>query len=156
MRSTYEPTEPAAPAAAVFVTLRDAAGDLRGCIGTLAPTAPDVSLETARSAVLAATRDPRFPPVELSELPALQVEVSVLFPEEPVNDLSQLDPRRYGVVVRDASGRRGLLLPEVPGVDDAATQVEIARRKAGIAPGANTTLSRFEVAKFTEPTRADA
>lgn len=132
----------------VFVTLRSAAEELRGCVGALTPREPDVVHETARSAVLAATADPRFSPVTLAELASLSIEVSVLMPEEPVHELAELDPRRYGVVVRDAAGQRGLLLPDVPGVEDAAQQVAIARRKAGIPAGSRVTLARFAVRKF--------
>lgn len=144
-------SRPGAPPAPVFVTLRNPDGSLRGCIGSLTAVERDVAQETARSAVLAATRDPRFPSVTADELSGLHVEVSVLMPEEPVSDLSELDPARYGVVVRDRLGRQGLLLPDVPGVTDAAMQVEIARRKAGIEPGAPVMLRRFEVKKFEEP-----
>lgn len=154
-----EPSVPhsGAPRAPVFVTLRNADGTLRGCIGTTFPTQPDVVAETARSAVLAASRDPRFPAVAPEELEDLDIEVSVLLPEEPVGDLAELDPDRYGVVVRDGRGRQGLLLPDVPGVEDADTQVAIARRKAGIEPDAPIRLTRFEVLKYTEhPPRREA
>jgi AmmeMemoRadiSam system protein A len=149
-----EADHPGAPAAPVFVTLRGPDGALRGCIGSLSPTEADVARETARSAILAATRDPRFAPVRAEELAELRIEVSVLLPQEPVAGLSELDPRRYGVVVRDEFGRQGLLLPEVPGINDAATQVSIARRKAGVEPDARVTLRRFEVRKFIETLRS--
>ena len=106
--------------------------------------------ETARSAVLAATRDPRFQPVSADELRGLRIEVSVLMECEPVSSLADLDPARWGVVVADEGGRRGLLLPEVPGVESVAAQVEIARRKAGVAEGAPVTLWRFGVKKFSD------
>jgi AmmeMemoRadiSam system protein A len=138
------------PAAPVFVTIRCADGALRGCMGTLAAAEPHVTREVARNAVLAATRDPRFSPVANTELNQLHFEVSVLLPEEPVEGLEQLDPARYGVVVRDAEGRRGVLLPEVPGVETAAAQVQIARRKAEIPEGAATRLTRFSVRKYSE------
>jgi AmmeMemoRadiSam system protein A len=144
-------TEKAAlPSSGVFVTLRDRAGKLRGCVGSVEPKRPDLVSETARSAVLAATRDPRFAPVTEAELDDLSIEVSVLAPAERVRDLDELDPARYGVVVRDDAGRQGLLLPDVPGIDSPALQVEIARRKAGIPSGAAVTLSRFEVFKHRE------
>lgn len=136
------------PSFAVFVTLRSADSALRGCVGALTPLEADVVRETARSAVLAATGDPRFPPVTLAELAELSIEVSVLMQEEPVTHLFELDPRRYGVVVRDESGRRGLLLPDVPGVVNAAEQVSIAQRKAGIPAGSRVMLARFAVRKF--------
>jgi AmmeMemoRadiSam system protein A len=137
-------------AAGVFVTLRTRDGELRGCIGSLAPNEPDVALETARSAVLAATRDPRFAPVGPAELDSLRFEVSVLGEPESVAGLADLDPARFGVVVRDGGGRRGLLLPDVPGVTCPEQQVAIARGKAGIAPEAAVSLERFEVRKFCE------
>ena len=142
--------EPALPSSGVFVTLRDGAGKLRGCVGSIEPKRPDLASETARSAVLAATRDPRFTPVTQAELADLSIEVSVLAPPRPIRDVGDLDPARYGVVVRDAEGRQGLLLPEVPGIDSAALQVEIARRKAGIPPDIPVTLSRFEVFKYRD------
>lgn len=143
-------SRPDAPPAPVFVTLRNPDGSLRGCIGSLVAAERDVAQETARSAVLAATRDPRFSAVTAEELPGLHIEVSVLMPEEPVSSAEELDPARFGVVVRDGLGRQGLLLPDIPGVTDPAAQVEIARRKAGIPPGTRVTLRRFEVRKFEE------
>lgn len=142
-----EPTQ--APAAPVFVTLRTAQGRLRGCIGTLRATQQDVRQEAARNALLAACEDPRFAPLAEEELEGLRVEVSVLFPEEPVRSVQELDPQRFGVVVRDGAGRRGLLLPAVDGVDDAQTQLRIAREKAGIGPLEAVTLHRFEARKFS-------
>lgn len=141
---------PGAPARPVFVTLRNPDESLRGCIGSVVAVEPDVVAETARSAVLAASRDPRFPPVTADELPGLSIEVSVLMPPEPVSNESELDPRRFGVIVRDHFGRQGLLLPDVPGVDSPAMQLSIAQRKAGISVGSPVTVLRFEVAKFTE------
>jgi AmmeMemoRadiSam system protein A len=145
-----ETAEAPLPAAGVFVTLRDAAGKLRGCVGSLEPRRPDLLAETARSAVLAATRDPRFSPVTAAELCELTIEVSVLLPAQHIAGIDELDPARYGVVVRDGSGRQGLLLPDVPGIDSAARQVDVARRKAGIPSGSAITLSRFEVFKYRE------
>jgi AmmeMemoRadiSam system protein A len=139
---------PDAPRAPVFVTLRTPDGNLRGCIGSLSAVEADVALETQRSAVLAATRDPRFERVRLEEIDGLAIHVSVLLPEQPIVDARELDPARYGVVVRDGFGRQGLLLPDVPGIDDARVQLEVARRKAGVPDGVAVVLSRFEVRKF--------
>lgn len=144
------PAWPAFPPLPVFVTLRNLDGSLRGCIGSLAASEPDLARETARSAVLAATRDPRFPPLSLHEIRGIRIEVSVLEPEETVAHVGELDPSTFGVVVRDGFGRRGLLLPDIPGIEDAAVQVDIARRKAGIAPGEPVSLSRFRVRKWCE------
>jgi AmmeMemoRadiSam system protein A len=142
--------EPASERRAVFVTLRTLDGALRGCVGSLTPLEADVTSETRRSAVLAATRDPRFPPLRPEELGEVLFEVSVLGPPVAVTDPSELDPNRFGVVVRDPRGRRGLLLPGIPGISSAADQVRVARHKAGIADHEPVTIERFEVEKFAE------
>lgn len=139
-----------APRHAVFVTLRDGSGHLRGCLGSLSAIKGDVVAETARVAVLAATSDPRFPGVQPNELPSLSIEVSVLGSEEPVASDTDLDPRIYGVVVRDGEGRQAVLLPGIPGIEDGATQVRLARAKAGVAENAAVRLSRFAVHKYYE------
>lgn len=142
---------PDGQAAPVFVTLHDREGQLRGCIGTLVAQQNSVQQETAHSAVLAATRDPRFPAVTREELDSLVIDVTVLHPMEPIASTAQLDPRRYGVLVRDAGGRQGVLLPDLPGIDDAEAQVRIARQKAHIPPHAEITLFRFLAERFEEP-----
>lgn len=134
--------------AGVFVTLRNPNGSLRGCVGSIEPVENDVRNETARSAVLAATRDPRFPPVTADEVARLDVEVSVLLPEEPIRDASLLEPALYGVIVRHASGRRGLLLPGIPGIDGVEQQLALVLEKARIHPSEPYTLSRFRVQKW--------
>ena len=132
--------------AGVFVTIREGGG-LRGCVGTIEPTAATLAEEVVRSAVLAATDDPRFAPVERRELPSLSYEVSVLGEPERVDGMGSLDPRAYGVIV--VSGyRRGLLLPDIPGLDTAEQQVGIARRKAGIGASEPVELYRFETLHF--------
>ncbi len=90
--------------AGAFVTIREG-GELRGCIGTIEPIEPDVAAEIVRSAILAATADPRFAPVAASELPRLSYSVSVLEPPEEVDSIDQLDPARFGVIVL-SGGRR--------------------------------------------------
>lgn len=118
----------------VFVTLRNADGSLRGCVGTLAPKFPNVVEETRRMAREAAFHDSRFPPVQPSEAPGLRFEVSVLHPLEDIGNASQLDPARFGVVVSTSDGRRGALLPGLDGVDTPAEQLSIARRKRSDRP----------------------
>src|SRR6185295_7224540 len=100
-----------------FVSLKTQDGELRGCIGTIEPTKGTLAEELVANAVSAATQDPRFLPVAVDELPNLRYSVDVLLPAEPTT-IDQLDPRIYGVIVQDDSGaRRGLLLPDIPGVD---------------------------------------
>jgi AMMECR1 domain-containing protein len=100
-------------------------------------------------AVLAATRDPRYPPVRVGELAGLRYGVSLLDGLEPVADLAQLDPRIYGVVVQGAR-RWGGLLPGVHGVETAAQQVVIARIKAGVEPEDPVRLFRFRARRYVE------
>lgn len=136
--------------AGTFVSLHSADGELRGCIGTIEPTQDNVALEVIQNAISAATRDPRFPPVRPDELDGLDVKVDVLMPPEPVESLDQLDPKRYGVIVESATDwRRGLLLPDLEGVDTVEYQVDIARRKAFIGPHEPVKLYRFEVKRYT-------
>ncbi len=132
--------------AGAFVSLH-AHGELRGCIGTIEPTQPNVALEVIHNAILAATQDPRFPPVRPAELADLEISVDVLSPPEPVNSLEELDPNKYGVIVQSGY-RRGLLLPDLDGVDTVACQVDIARRKAGIGPHEPVKLYRFAVQRY--------
>lgn len=135
--------------AGVFVTLHSRrTGELRGCIGTIGPTEPTLAQEVINNAIAAATRDWRFYPVSPTELDDLALEVSVLYPPEPIASSAQLDPKQYGVIVQ-RGGRRGLLLPDIEGVDDVETQISIARQKAGIGPREPVQLYRFRVEKYT-------
>lgn len=137
--------------AGAFVSLFvRATEELRGCIGTLEPTHSTLREEIAFNAVAAATRDPRFPPVHADELCLLKIKVDVLLPPEPVTDLAELDPRRYGVVVIQGAAR-GLLLPDLPDVNDVNTQLAIAMQKGGIQPHLPMTIKRFSVLRFAEP-----
>lgn len=134
--------------AGVFVCLKKF-GELRGCIGTFEPTQATLAEEIIHNAISSATRDPRFPPVSRDELRFLKYTVDVLSPYEPVNGVSELDPKRYGVIVQSGS-RRGLLLPDLEGVDSAEEQIAIASRKAGILPGDPLRIFRFEVERYEE------
>lgn len=145
----YEPPELAAPWNAprgVFVTLRDRARALRGCIGHLEPVTPSLALEVADCAVAAGTKDPRFAPVGPDELHGLSYEVSILHPAEPAR-MDELDPRRYGIIVGHED-RRGVLLPGIEGLDDPGEQLRIALSKAGIGSGVPFTLQRFQVSRI--------
>ncbi|HSK68497.1 MAG TPA: AmmeMemoRadiSam system protein A, partial [Candidatus Limnocylindria bacterium] len=131
--------------AGAFVTLH-IGHDLRGCIGTISPAQPTLAEEIISNAVSAAAYDPRFEPVRGEELSLIRCSVDVLGEPEDIPDASMLDPKEYGVIVR-WGGRRGLLLPDLEGIDTAQEQVAIARRKAGIPPGADVTLQRFRVVR---------
>lgn len=130
--------------AGVFVSIKKR-GQLRGCIGTITPTKSSIAEEIRRNAVSAGTDDPRFPPITEEELGELTYSVDILSPAEPAT-MESLDPVRYGVIV--SSGyRRGLLLPNLEGVDTAAQQVAIALQKAGIGGSEDYKLERFEVVR---------
>lgn len=128
--------------AGCFVTLHLTNGSLRGCIGTYEPTKPNLALEIRSNAIAAATQDPRFPPVSIVELDDIVVTVDVLGKIEPVSSIKELDPKRYGIIV-SKGWKRGLLLPDIEGVDTVEEQIRIAKLKAGILD------SDFEIYKFT-------
>jgi Uncharacterized conserved protein len=139
------PAELTSRRAGVFVSLH-IRGHLRGCIGTIEPTTKNVALEILQNGVSACSRDPRFPEVDAGELPFLEYSVDVLGEAEEITSPAQLDVGRYGVIVENGF-RRGLLLPDLEGVDTVEEQVDIARRKAGIGKHDPVTLKRFEVVR---------
>lgn len=126
-----------------FVTIKKE-GMLRGCIGTIEPTKKNLADEIIENAISAGTRDPRFPPVTEKELPNLVYSVDVLKEPEPISSIEELDPKRYGVIVSKGF-RKGLLLPNLEGIDTPEEQVEIALEKAGIMKFEKYTMERFEV-----------
>jgi AmmeMemoRadiSam system protein A len=132
--------------AGVFVSLHKH-GQLRGCIGTFEPAKDNVAEEIIANAISASTMDPRFPAVTESELDDLEYSVDILTAPEPVADLSQLDSTEYGVIV-ESGWRRGLLLPDLEGVDSVEEQIAICRLKAGISAGEPVNLYRFQVRRF--------
>lgn len=134
--------------AGVFVCLK-IRGELRGCIGTFHPTEPTIAHETVRNAISAATCDPRFHCIAPEELGSLEYTVDVLTEPVRISGAEELDPRRYGVIVQ-AGNRRGLLLPDIEGVDTPGEQISIAMRKAGIPSGAALDLYRFEVKRYNQ------
>lgn len=149
-RTIMKPPSPVPPEmqgrAGVFVSLKKR-GELRGCIGTYMPTQPTIAEEAIRNAVSAAVDDPRFAPVSREELPELTITVDVLDPPEPAESPSELDPKVWGVIVQKGA-LKGLLLPDIPGVDTVEEQIDIARRKAGIAEGENFEVLKFRVTRY--------
>lgn len=137
------PDEMISKRAGTFVSIHKH-GELRGCIGTIAPTRRSVAEEIIGNAASACSRDPRFPPVKPVELPWLEISVDVLGEPENIASEDQLDVKRYGVIV-SYGNRRGLLLPDLDGVDTPEQQVDIAMRKGGIRKSEKYRLQRFEV-----------
>jgi AmmeMemoRadiSam system protein A/AmmeMemoRadiSam system protein B len=136
--------------AGCFVSIKTRGGELRGCIGTIDPEKDTLAEEVIFNAISAATRDPRFAPVRQEELSGLKYSVDVLSAPE-LSRLEDLDPRVYGVIVEDEKGvRRGLLLPNLEGVDTALKQVEIASRKAGIPRNTKIKIWRFRSERHRE------
>lgn len=129
--------------AGVFVSLKKE-GRLRGCIGTICATKSTVAEEIIQNAVSAGARDPRFPPVKEEELNQLEYSVDVLGKTRKVTSFEELDAKKYGIIV-SRGGRRGLLLPNLSGVDTVEEQIEIAKQKAGIGEEESVQVERFEV-----------
>ena len=117
---------------ACFVSIHNIDDTLRGCIGTIEPVSDNLLNEIKRNAVAACTRDPRFDPVKPEELKNLVITVDVLSLPEKVEDISSLDPVKYGVIISDKSRRKGVLLPDLPDVTTVNDQIRIVKRKAGI------------------------
>jgi len=134
------------PKAGVFVSIHKG-GELRGCIGTIEPQRNNIAEEIIVNAISSARRDPRFYPVTADELGELDYSVDVLTEPRPVRSRKQLDAKRYGVIV-EAGSRKGLLLPDLEGVESAEEQIGICRQKAGIAPDEPVKLYRFEVERY--------
>lgn len=131
--------------AGAFVSIHEN-GKLRGCIGTTSPTTDNVALEIIQNAISASTKDPRFDAIKADELKFLEISVDVLGNPEDISGLSELDAKKYGVIV--SSGRkRGLLLPDLDGVDSVEQQIEIAMQKGGITRDDEIHLQRFEVVR---------
>jgi len=119
-----------------FVTLHDQGGELRGCMGTTQPRDPLIQV-VAKMAAAAALQDPRFPPVRPEEVETLGLEVSVLSPPEPLDDLKSVKIGTHGLVA-EGRGRRGLLLPQVASERDWDVQTFVSHTclKAGLPQNA--------------------
>ncbi|MFH1617472.1 MAG: AmmeMemoRadiSam system protein A [Candidatus Margulisiibacteriota bacterium] len=142
---TYLPPEMEGKAG-VFVSLKKG-GQLRGCIGTFLPTTDNIAAEVIRNAVESAAADPRFPPVTEDELPELEISVDVLTAPEKISSKDELDAKKYGIIVA-AGSRKGLLLPDLQGVNTPEDQIAICRRKGGIGEKEAVELYRFEVRRY--------
>ena len=132
--------------AGVFVSLKKH-GMLRGCIGTIGPVRTSVAEEIIYNAISSGTQDPRFPAVRPEDLDDLDYSVDVLGAPEKVGSMDELDVKRYGVIVTSGF-RRGLLLPDLEGVDTPQEQVNIALQKAGINRSERYEMERFEVIRY--------
>ena len=139
------PAEMLTKRAGTFVSLHEN-GRLRGCIGTIASTQNNIAEEIVQNAISACSRDPRFSPVRADELASLEISVDVLGEMENIASPAQLDVKRYGVVVSHGY-KRGLLLPNLDGVDTVEEQIRIARQKGGIREDEPYSLQRFEVVR---------
>ena len=136
------------PHKACFVSIKTREGVLRGCIGTILPLAADLGREIVMNAVSAAARDPRFPPLRPEELANVRFSVDVLSRPEQTG-IEHLDPKHYGVIITKDE-RRGLLLPDLDGVDTVEQQVSIAAHKAGILDISGARFQRFTVTRYPE------
>lgn len=134
--------------AGVFICLK-IHGQLRGCIGTFHPQHDHIITEVIHNAVSAAVEDPRFSSVTLKDLSNINISVDILTPPESIDSPNQLDPKQYGVIVQ-RGWRRGLLLPDIEGVNSIQEQISIARAKAGIKPNEPVELFRFRVERYSE------
>lgn len=156
-RADSLPDPALAQPAGAFVTLRRQ-GRLRGCIGYIQPTRP-LYLTVAEAALAAAFQDRRFPPLELAELDAVEIEISLLSPYFEIHP-EEVEVGRHGLIVsQDAF--RGLLLPQVA-VEygwDRERFLEETCCKAGLAPDAwkkGAHLEAFTAEVFSEAPLEDS
>jgi AmmeMemoRadiSam system protein A len=138
----------------VFVTIHkteDGKECLRGCVGTFAPTKKNIAKEIIQNAIWASQEDNRFCPVTEDELDSLNYEVSLLNPPEQIYTAEDLDPKKFGVIVKTEDGRTGLLLPDIEDIDFPLRQIEIAAQKGCIDwKKEEFSLFRFTVEKYKE------
>lgn len=134
---------------ACFVSLKTYDGRLRGCIGTILPTKPSLTLEIINNTIAAATSDPRFSPVEKKELDSLSISVDMLSIPEDIRSKSQLNHKKYGVIVKKGI-KKGVLLPDLDGVNSVDEQLSIAASKAGIKNLIDLRVQRFTVERHGE------
>jgi len=133
-----------------FVSLHTKSGELRGCIGTFLPTKENIAQEIIANAISSAVHDPRFPPVTKDELPDLTYSVDILSKPKSIPGSYALNPKTYGLIVSTPDGRRGLLLPDIPGVNTPEEQFRICCYKAGIHPEEKVVLHIFTVTRHAE------
>ncbi|MDD3390091.1 MAG: AmmeMemoRadiSam system protein A [Synergistaceae bacterium] len=136
---------------ACFISLKKS-GDLRGCIGTIFPRSGSLAMEICENAIAAAFHDPRFPPLSRGELDTVSISVDILSTTEQITGIEELNPSKYGVVV-EKNGARGVLLPDLEGVETVEQQLSIAARKAGITTLQGALISRFSVLRVREAGR---
>jgi len=136
--------------AGVFVSLHLKDGSLRGCIGTFIPTKKNIAMEIIANAVSSATQDPRFPPITEVELGKLTYSIDILSASKTISKDKLSDPKKYGLIVSAQDGRKGLLLPNLPGVEAIEEQIKICRVKAGINPWEPVNYHVFTVKRHSE------
>ncbi|MEI7475405.1 MAG: AmmeMemoRadiSam system protein A [bacterium] len=136
--------------AGTFTSIKTKNDQLRGCIGTIFPTQNSVTEEIISNSISAATKDPRFPAIQRQELADLTISVDILHAPEPVAHISELDPKVYGLILVGVSGRQGLLLPDLEGIDTAEKQMDHCRLKAGIQKNEPVKLYIFKVDRYKD------
>lgn len=139
----------------VFVSIHNKKENcLRGCIGTFLPSQENIATEVIKNAISAATQDSRFLPIKKEELPFLSYTVYILNPPQLIKDLSELNPKKYGIIVKTvtaATPKTGLLLPDLEGIDTVEKQIFIACQKAGInLEKEKILIYKFSVEKYEE------
>lgn len=136
--------------AGTFVSIKTLDGSLRGCIGTIFPTKPNVVEEIINNAIAAATKDPRFKAIQRPELNNLKYSVDILFSPEPVKSIDELNPKTYGIIIVAKSGRQALLLPDLEGIDSSENQLAVCKNKAGIPQDEPVSVQKFKVERYPE------
>lgn len=133
-----------------FVSIHLKNGELRGCIGTITATYKNLGSEIIANALEAAFHDPRFLPLSKEEIKQVKLSVDILSAPEEIYSKKELDPKKYGVIVKSSHNRLGLLLPNIEGIENIDQQIEIASQKAGISSQEEIQLYRFTTERHAE------
>jgi AmmeMemoRadiSam system protein A len=132
--------------AGVFVSIKKQ-GSLRGCIGTITPKYKNLAEEVIQNALLAASQDPRFNPIQQRELPSLTFSVDVLTPLEKIENLQGHNIKQLGLLVQ-GEGKQGVLLPDLENIKSAEQQLKVCLKKGGFNSLDTYEIFRFEVKRF--------
>jgi AmmeMemoRadiSam system protein A len=135
--------------AGVFVTIMNQS-NLRGCIGTYLPVKENIAQEIIQNAIAAASSDFRFNPITEHELPNLSYHIYILEKPTPIHDIKELDPKKYGVLIKSENGKSGLLLPDLDEIDTIEKQLNAVCHKCGVILGhEKIVICKFKARKYT-------
>ena len=136
--------------AACFVTLNDSNRKMRGCMGTVSANKEDLYSEIINNTNYAAFKDNRFPPLEKKELDHVSFAVEIVGPMIKVSSLEELNPDKYGIMVKDEHGNMGVMLTIPERSITPEQQLALACKKGAITEKKinNLNIYRFKIRAY--------